>query len=382
MSQPPAAAPPAYRFLDRVRDIEEYLSSLGSQPALALDLEADSLYSYQEKVCLIQISTATGNVVLDPLRARAGLHGLGPLLADRGMLKVFHGADYDIRLLKKDFGFQVQHIADTMVAAQLVGRPLVGLAALLGEEFGLTLQKKYQRSDWTTRPLERERLRYAALDTAYLIELWQRLRRRLVELGRLAWAEEEFRLLEAVAPAAPHEPCCFDVKGAGRFSPRELAVLQGLLLVRDAAARAWDRPPFKVLPDQVLLGWAQWPPQRREQVLRTRGANQGILRRLAPQILEAVQAARDRPLAACPQRHRGHFTPLTHEQKERLARLKQVREDMAQSLDLSAGLLVTTETLEALARAGREEAAELLQASLKRWQQQVLGRQLEAVLAR
>lgn len=370
----------SYVLLDATPAIQAYLATLRSAPALAIDVEADSLYSYREKVCLLQISTPAANVIVDPLAAGEGVKALAPLLADHAILKVFHGADYDIRLLKRDFGFAIRNIADTMVAAQLLGRPNWGLAALLSEEFGVELDKYYQRANWAHRPLDAQHLQYAALDTAYLLPLWQRLREELVRLGRLEWAEEEFSLLEEVEPAPPRPPSCFDVKGAGRLSPRELCILQHLLQVRDWAARDRDRPPFKVLSDQVLLGWAQWPPQSRDEVLRTPAANRGILRQLAPQILTAVQKALATPEAECPHRNATQFVPLTGKQRAQLARLKQVREQVAQRLGLSPGLLVTSDTLEALCRLPPHEAEELMKRTLKRWQQRVIGPELKAIL--
>jgi ribonuclease D len=360
--------------------VQEYLLSLRSAPAFAIDLEADSLYSYREKVCLVQISTPSANVILDPLAAREGLHALGPLLADGAIRKVFHGADYDIRLLKKDYGFELHNVVDTMIAAQLAGRSQFGLGALLSEEFGVEADKRYQRADWTHRPLDGQHLRYAALDTAYLLPLWERLRAQLQQLGRLEWAEEEFRLLEEVTPTPAREPSCFDVKGAGRMSPGELCILQNLLQVRDQAARSWDRPPFKVLSDQVLLQWAQAPPRGYDEVLRTPAANRGTLQRLAPQVLQAVRNGDATPAEDCPQRTTNRFIPLTYEQRERLARLRELREKTAQRLGLSPGLLVSSDTLEKLCRLPAQEAVEFMETALKRWQQQVLGAELKAIL--
>jgi ribonuclease D len=377
-----------YRLLDKVSDVQvllqlllqEHLVTLGSAPALAIDLEADSLYSYHEKICLVQISTQAENVILDPLATREGLQALGPLLANGTIRKVFHGGDYDVRLLKKDVGFEIHNIADTSIAAQLLGRPAFGLGALLSAEFGVELDKHYQRANWAQRPLDRQHLRYAALDTAYLLPLWERLRAQLLQLGRLEWAEEEFRLLEEATPAPAREASCFDVKGAGRLSPGELCILDNLVKVRDQAARSWDRPPFKVLSDQVLLRWVQSPPRRYDEVLRTPAANLGFLQRLAPQVLEAVRKGEGTPLQDCPHRTTTRFIPPTSDQRERLARLRQLRETVAQRLGLSPGLLVSSDTLEKLCRLPSPEAVASLETLLKRWQNGVLGAELRAIL--
>jgi len=372
--------PVHYRFLTQAQQIRDYLHTLQSETTLAIDVEADSLYSYPEKVCLVQISTPTANTILDPLSGGQGLQALAKVLASPSITKVFHGGGYDIRLLKKAYQLQVRNVADTMIAAQLAGRPQLGLSALLEEEFGIHLQKRYQRANWGARPLDEQKLSYAALDTAYLLPLWQRLRADLLRLGRLEWAQEEFELLEAVTPAPQHGPSCFDVKGGHRLRPRERAILQALVELRDETARAWDRPPFKVLGNEVLLQWAQEPPAKRREVLRTPRANKGILRRLAARILDAVRAAQSTPLADCPQRKLGRHHPPTEEQRLRLQRLKTVRQAASERLDLSPGLLVTSGTLERLSRADPHEAPDMLPTVLKRWQLKVLGPSLLHIL--
>jgi ribonuclease D len=363
----------SYRLLQEAADIRAFLTSLSGCEAIALDLEADSLYSYPEKVCLVQVSTGDDNVVLDSLRGRSGLQAFPPILADRTVLKVLHGGDYDVRLLKKEFGWQVHNLADTMIAAQLTGRQNLGLADLLNEELGISIDKRFQRANWAQRPLPEEMLRYAALDTAHLLPLWQGMRSELAGLGRLAWAREEFALLEQAAPPPQRPPSCYDVKGATRLEPRQRAILQSLVEVREETALAWNRPPFKVLSDQVLLAWAEDPPSDVQQVRETPRANKGILRRLAPQIVKALRAAQSTPLRDCPQRHLRSRPPLSQTQRRSLRRLKEVRRLAAERLGLSVGLLVNTRTLETLTRAPPEEVSDAVRAQLKGWQFEVLG---------
>jgi ribonuclease D len=368
-----------FRLLDDSAAMIAYLAGLGRPAALAIDTEADSLYSYQEKACLVQLTTEQGNAVLDPLRAPEGIAALGPLLADPAVCKVFHGADYDLRQLKKAFGFAVCHIVDTMVAAQLCGRTVFGLAGLLAEEFGLGLAKTHQRDDWARRPLSSEQLLYAALDTAYLLPLWERLKAQLAALGRLEWAEEEFALLQQITPAPPHTPTWMDVKGAYALEPHQRAIVQALVGVRDRTARAWDRPAFKVLSDRVLVGWALDPPRSRDEVHHTLGANAGILRRLAPEVLEAICHASEKDL---PRRTHGpgpFLGPLTSSQAARLTRLKGVRQAVSERLGLAPGLLVTSETLERLARLTPAQAPTGMAEMMKRWQRSVLEKDLTAV---
>jgi ribonuclease D len=370
-----------YRFYAEPDQIAEYLRGLCREPSVALDFEADSLHSYREKICLAQVSTRQDNAVLDSLAAPSVLAELGPVLADPAVQKVFHGGDYDVRLLKRGYGFALRNLFDTMIAAQLLGRPRVGLAALLADHFDVQMDKKYQRANWAARPLSSELLAYAALDTARLLPLRDLLEEELVRLGRREWAEEEFRLLEAVTPGPERRPWCLDVKGAGRLHPRQLAVLQKVLEVRENAAAAWDRPPFKVLGNDVLLAWAQKPPDGRAQLLETPGAGSGVLKRLASELLDAIHQALALPLAECPTPTVTPRTPLDAAQERTLKVLKKKRAGAAERLGIEPGLLVNSATLERLARAAREDARTSLVEWLKHWQMEAVGDDLREALA-
>jgi ribonuclease D len=370
----------AYEFLDTETAISGYLDALRRERSVAVDMEADSLYSYREKVCLVQVSAAGANTILDPLACPDALAGLGPLVADGTVEKIFHGGDYDVRLLKKQYGFHFRNVFDTAVAAQFTGRARFGLAALLEEFFGVQLDKKHQRANWSARPLKPELLSYAALDTAYLTSLRSRLQEELRDLGRLEWAREEFRLLEAVNPVPPRPPRCLDLKGACKLPPRQLALLQALLEVRDASAREWDRPPFKVLSNQVLLAWAREPPANRKEVVETSGAGRAILGRLAEQILAAVRTADGLPLCECPRPKLKPHDPLGPGQAKRLERLKRARARAVERLGLPAGFVVNTATLERLARKSPEQAVDCLEKQLKNWQIEAIGEDLRRVL--
>jgi ribonuclease D len=367
-----------YRFFDDPKAAGEALRSLAVEKEVAFDLEADSLHSYREKACLLQLSSSSKNIVIDPLSCGEALDGLAALFTDPGVRKIVHGGDYDIRLLKKSFGFGIRNVFDTMVAAQFTRRPKFGLAALLEEEFGILLDKKYQRADWSARPLPPELLSYAALDTAYLLPLKERLEKDLAGLGRTSWAEEEFRLREDVEPAPPKGPSALDVKGARRLSPQQRGRLQRLLEIRDRAARERDRPPFKVLSNTVLLSWVENPPAGRREVLEARGASKRALSLLATDILEAFS----RPLSPgeCPAPPAPVYEPLTGEQKKRLGQLKKARAAMEEALGLPPGLIVNSATLEALSRMEQEEALAYLESGLKEWQREVAGEELAKIL--
>ena len=184
-------------WIDKQPDFDAAMSRVAAQATVAVDTEADSLHSYFDKVCLIQISIPGEDLIIDPL-AKIDLSALGPILSNPQILKVLHGADYDLRILNRDFGFVISNLIDTMICAQLLGYEQFGLAALLERHFGFRVDKVHQRADWAMRPLPPDMLDYAATDTRHLLELFGKLRAELEPLGRWEWAREEFSRLEAV----------------------------------------------------------------------------------------------------------------------------------------------------------------------------------------
>lgn len=228
---------------------------------VAVDTEADSFHHYREKVCLLQMSSSAGDVLVDPL-AGVDLRLFQPIFADRSIVKVLHGADYDLRILRRDFDLEVRGLFDTMIAARLVGERAYGLAALLERFLGVRIDKAHQRDDWSERPLPPSMIAYASTDTRHLIELHGVLSGKLQELDRTSWAEEEFLRLEAVRfqPDERDGEEYRDVKGASSLDRRGLAVLRELSLWRHAVAAHRDVPLFRVLRDEVLVALSKGRP--------------------------------------------------------------------------------------------------------------------------
>ena len=174
---------------------DRLIPRLAAHGLVAVDTEAASFHKYLDRVYLLQLSSREETAVVDPLAVK-DLSSFGAMLADPAIEVVFHDADYDLRLLHQEFGYQATHLFDTRVAAQLLDEPGIGLAALLEKYLGMRIDKRFQRADWSIRPLSEEMLAYAATDTRHLAELRDIMRNRLVELGRLTWAEEEFVVME------------------------------------------------------------------------------------------------------------------------------------------------------------------------------------------
>ncbi len=368
-------ARPPYRYLDSQREFDAFLKRIGKEPLLAVDTEAASFHRFVDRIYLIQVSTRSDTAIIDPLTV-PDVVGLGSIIADPKVEAVFHDADYDLRILDRDYGFHARGLFDTRVAAQLLGEPAVGLAALLEKYVGVTLDKKYQRADWSRRPLPPEMLEYAATDTRYLLTLRERLRERLTALGRLAWAEEEFARLEGVrwTPPESNGAGFLRLKGARALDRRALAVLRELVAWREAIAADLDRASFRVVSNEVLVALATDPPRSVEALHRTRGLAPRLVAERGPSLLEAVGRALslpDRDLPRFPRAQRRTPDPAFDQAVDRL---KRVRNDAARRLALDPGVLCPKGTLEAVARARPKAAAALaVIPEVRRWQVEVLG---------
>jgi ribonuclease D len=221
---------------------------------------------------------------------------LGVVLA-RARAVVLHGADYDVRCLKREYGLALPGLFDTMAAARRLGHDALGLSALVERHFGVRLTKEFQRSDWGRRPLTPEQVGYAALDTHYLLPLHDLLTSELAARGATAAAQEEFARIAAVEPRAKvFDPDAWRrLKGARDLDAAGRAVLRALWISREERASALDRPPFKVMPESTLLEVARRRPRSEEELLEVPGVTPVVLRRMGGAVLAAVRAADEGP---------------------------------------------------------------------------------------
>lgn len=364
-------------FITETAALEDLAAHLARQPVIAVDLEADSLHHYTEKVCLIQVATPTRTALVDPL-VLPGLAPLAPVLADSAILKVFHGADYDIRSLHRDFGMEVHGLFDTMVACQFLGEKELGLGAVLRKRFGVELDKRYQKADWSRRPLTAGMVDYAVEDTRLLIGLYRELEAELRQVGRLAWVEEEGELLSRVRKVERgSEPFFLRFKGAARMSPRTLAILEELLVLRDELARKADLPPFKVLGTEDLAKLAEAKPETRLELTERAGLAARLAARYGKELVAAVGRGMAVPGNELPHYPRAPRPIRSKNQEELLKRLKKWREEKARAVGIDAGLLANNALLEAVVeQSGGSEAKEF---PLKRWQRDLFSTELVAL---
>jgi ribonuclease D len=376
----------AVRYIDTPEAADAFLRGLRDVRELALDTEGASFHRFVDRIYLLQLTARTSDgtetsAILDPLTV-GPLPALGALLEDPKVEVIFHDADYDLRLLHQDYGWHPRPLFDTRIAAQLLGLRAFGLAALLEREFGVKLDKKHQRADWSMRPLTEDMLDYAAQDTVYLPELRDRLRHQLEKAGRLAWAEEEFARLEGTRWAEEEPGQGFmKMKGARDLNRRELALLRELVQWRDGIAASLDRATFRVAGNEVLLELARRAPRTREELSAIKGVPRGSLEARGGEMLEAVRRGLEVPDAELPRFPRAPRWDRDPDFDARVSRLRGVRDDAAQRLDLDPGVLLSRERLEAVARKNPTSMDELAaMPELRRWQVAELGPALLAGL--
>jgi ribonuclease D len=366
--------------IQSAREADPLAEELTRTARLALDCEAAGFHRYSDRLCLLQLSTERATWVIDPL-AFDPSELLRKSLEDPAVAVVMHGADFDLRLLRRDLQIGLRGLFDTQIAAQLIGEETLGLAGLLESRLGVRLSKKYQRADWAERPLQEPMLEYAADDTRYLMRLADRLREELETAGRLAWAEEECRALEAVAGAAVETTDSEDpvvrIRGARHLSARQVTALREALAWRDEIARARDRAPFRVIAEEPLVeAVAAWPKTVADladikgfpgRLAEEEGA--GLVGRLAR--VAALPDNELRPYPRGPRRGPGRATP----EMEALAeKLKSIRNRRADELRLPRGTLLSNAVLLEVARVTPRTPEALAEVEgMRRWKTEILG---------
>jgi ribonuclease D len=282
----PAALAPT--FVSDGAALDDLARRLAVEPVVALDTESNSFHAYRERVCLLQISIPGADFVVDPIAVDVG--PLGVVLGGEREL-VLHGADYDVRCLRREYGWDLGRIFDTMVAARRLGSKELGLAALVQTHFGVRLTKEHQRADWGHRPLTREQLRYASMDTHFLLPLHAALATGLRERGAEEEARREFdRIASSKAHARVFDPEGWrKLKGARELDAEAKKMLRALWVAREARASAIDKPPFKVIPETALGELARTRPTDERVVRAVPGITPRVMERAGEVILKVLR---------------------------------------------------------------------------------------------
>jgi len=327
-----------FEVITQKSELERLAKKLLREDIVAFDTEADSFYHYFDKVCLVQIATRKECWLVDPLGIDGSevLTSLAPVFASPKVRVLFHAAEYDIYVLKRDCGFEFTNLFDTMVCAQLLGYPAIGLAALVERHFGVVLPKDEQRSDWSRRPLSEKQLSYAASDVLYLIKLAEKLEKELRAVGRLDWAVDDFEALCGRRwPDREFDKLGYlRIKGARSMDPVDLAILRELFLLRDKRAREIDRPPFKVLGNRTLLEISRSHAADLDTLAEIKGVTDLILKRLGKDLVAAVKKGLRKPHGPIPKLETTGRRRMDKRTEKRLAALKVWRGPRAEALKL------------------------------------------------
>ncbi|HLZ45788.1 MAG TPA: ribonuclease D [Gemmatimonadales bacterium] len=366
-------------YIDTAPELAAFSNAVRREARVGVDTEAASFHRYRDRIYLLQISSPTQTALIDPVVISAGdLAPFGALLADPLVEKTFHDADYDLRVLDRDYGFRATHLFDTRIAAQLAGEPAIGLAALLEKYLGVKLDKEHQKADWSIRPLTPSMLAYAAADTQFLLALRDALEQRLKALGRLEWAREEFTQLESLGWTGPagggDEETYLRLKGAKGLAPRSLAALRLLHRWRETVAEKEDKAPFRIIGNDALLGVSRALPATRADLTHIKDLPGSLARRHGEALLDAVARAKALREAELPSVVRRPRLPKDPGFAARLEQAKAARNRIAAELGIEAGVLAGRTTLESVIRAKPLTRAALEKVEgIRRWQVVVLG---------
>ena len=376
-------------LIDTRAALTAWVQALSEAPWIAVDTESDSFHSYKEKVCLVQMTANGRDAVIDPLAVQ-DLTPLQPVFVDPRRIKVFHDAVYDLLCLRRDFGFDFHGIFDTVVASRLLGERDFGLAAVLLRRFGITVDKHLQRSDWARRPLSAAQLVYAQLDTHFLPELAEQLKRELQQRNRWRWAEEEFaRLPDLAVRLGSRRPVksadgFWRLPGVRALSPMVQGRARALHLAREAIAARLNRPAFKVFGDRVILDMSLHPPPLERPLAPRPGLRRAGAERFGNEILRALKGARPvttPPPAGTSRRRRGGRLrdPAA---KDRYESLRADRARRAEEIGVDPEVLIGNAALEDLALRPPDSAEELFgRPDFRGWRRELLAESIWKILA-
>ena len=365
------------RFIDTQALLEECAREISAAAWAAVDTEADSLHHYAEKLSLLQVTSADTDYVIDPL-VKLELLPFLEMLSQKEL--IFHAADSDIRLLKKFFHFSPQRIFDTMIAAQVLGYPKMGLVDLAEKHCGLRLSKAEQKADWSRRPLGEKLLVYAANDTHYLKTIRDAMEQELKEAGRLDWHRQQCgKLLETLELLKPQEWDAardWQIKGSKELKGFSLTALREVWLWREETAKERDKPPFKILNSEYLVKIAQWAAEHpgqdigewKEAPRNVRGEHRDAINRVLRKAKELPQAEFMYPERTKPKKR------WTDTEVKALAVLKTVREAKAAELKIHPSMISTNAVLETIAAEKPKDPEALRKLNvLLPWQIEVAG---------
>jgi ribonuclease D len=331
-------------------ELKEALGELKVAAQLAVDVESDSFYAYRERVCLIQISSLEKDYILDPL-AVSDISALGEIFLNPAIEKIFHAGEYDVICLKRDYDFKFQNLFDTMIAARFLSEKELGLKAAISRHFGINLSKKHQRADWGKRPLSDEQIRYAQMDTRYLISLSDIQKNLLRERGRLEDAKESAEALSQIK--IPHRS--FDPEGYRRLKGSRDLPLEGrgclreLYLTREKIAQARNKACFRIMTDELLVKLAAIMPQKADEFSKIKGMTPYLSQVFGTEVLSSIVRGRQAPENTAPEKR--NLLRIPEGEKALFEKLRFWRKSCAESEGLDPAAILSMDQIKEIAHA-------------------------------
>ena len=377
---------PAAELIDTPDALHHCIQQWEGLKVLGVDSESNSFFAYRDRLCLLQVTADGKDYIVDPLPLGDELKALNPILADPGIVKIFHAAEYDLMLLRQDLGADVRGLFDTQVSMTLLNYQRTGLAHLLEENYGLKVSKKEQRSDWGRRPLSSSQVEYARTDTHFLPDLFQRLNDELESRNLMEVAHGEFRRLEieVLEPRKINLEGWKRMKQARGLNPESKARLRELFQWRELTAERVDKPAFRILANETLIELAKSPPADMRELAGRRGIGWPKAKKVGEEIMaalgEAVGKVIDGPLAPKldPEERRQR-----KQQRENYESLRSWRKNTADELGLPSERLIHRRHLEQISKQLPRTREDLLRTvSLNDWQRQNLEESLLELLAK
>ncbi len=366
-----------YTFIESDQELAQVCAKLAQEPIIGVDLEADSMHCFQEKICLIQIATEEEAFLVDPFII-SDFSEFSDILQRDDIIKIFHGSDFDVRSIDREMGVRIHNLFDSEIACRFLNVRERGLAALLKEHFNVYVDKKFQKVDWSKRPLKEDMIAYSVEDVAHLVKLHRILMERLEKINRRHWAEEEFEAQSRVKYENHHTfPLFKKFKGAGRMDNRSLAVLENLLQVRLKMAEKKDLPLFKIMSNQSIMTMATQRPASSGEMVSIKALSKrqaGMYGKFCKEAIEQALDLSHKDLPSYPKTRMPRKTPVV---QERINQLKKMREKKSESLGMEPGFLINNALIMAVAFANPGAMDELAEIQpIRNWQMECLGQDI------
>lgn len=361
--------------------LKHALQNIKEDKMIGFDLEADSMHHFPEKVCLLQVASKNYLFAIDTIKLK-DLSLLKPIFSNKDIKKIFHGADYDIRSLFRDFNIEIKNLFDTELASRFLGIRETGLEAVIRQRFNVFLEKKYTKRDWSKRPLIDDMLNYAIDDVRYLVSLYEILEKELDNIGRLSWVREECDILCSVRPDKNNgEPLFLKFKGAGKLKPENLAILEALLCFRKEIALKKNVPFFKIIGNTSLLKLAEARPDSINKIVNTNALSNKQMDIYGKDLLIIIHKAIKTPKEMLPVYPKKKTPAISPAALKRIEEIKTWRNHKAIELKIDPGILLNKALLTAIGTKNPVSLSELKQISeMKNWQKSEFGEEILSVL--